>query len=85
MGDLRADIKIKMNLWGHNFKQDFWINYWDDGDGNDERVKSWFNQCYQKAMTKYYDEIDKARRKEEQKAEKDTYLRLKAKYENVKK
>lgn len=81
MGDLRADIKIQMSMWGHKYKTEFWINYWDDGDGNDARVKEWFNDCYQKSMSKYYAQMDKIRDEAREQDEKAYYERLKAKYE----
>ena len=85
MGDLRADIKIQMSLWGHKYKQEFWINYWDDGDGNDERVKKWFRECYQDAYGKYQEEMQEIyaerHKADEEKAERSELERLKAKYE----
>jgi hypothetical protein len=86
MGDLRADIKIKMNLWGHNYKTDMWINYWDDGDGNDQRVKDFFAESYRDAYSKYqtfiYDSQAKERKASEKKAELAQLKRLKEKYES---
>lgn len=84
MGDFRANIKIEMHLINKKYKTDMSINYWDDGDGNDKRVKEWFKECYQDAQRRYQKrmneinaEEDKAR---EEKAERSMYEKLRKKF-----
>lgn len=83
MGDLRASIKIDMVLWGHKFKQEWWINYFDDGDGNDVRIKEWFADCYAKAYGDYKNYIEKQRADEEELYDREEYKRLKKKYAKI--
>lgn len=85
MGDFRAGIKIEMHLINKKYKTDMSINYWDDGDGNDERVKEWFRDCYNDARSRYnkmiYDSQAKERKAAEEKAERALYAKLKKKFD----
>jgi len=86
MGDFRADIKIKLDLWGHKYSMDSWLNYSpEECCGMDKRVSDFFNESYEDAKSKYDDmvyEMDKENReKEEREHELSELKRLKQKYD----
>lgn len=80
MGDFRASIKIDMELMGKKYKNEWgWINYFDNGDGIDQRIVDWFNECWEDTQNRYDDLIYKYKEKEREE-EKKLYQRLKEKY-----
>jgi len=61
MGDHRADIKIEFTIHGKTYKQSWFINYFDDGDGVDSRISDWFRKCWHNAKSRHDIELDKLR------------------------
>lgn len=85
MGDHRADIKVEFTIHEKTYRQVWdWINYTDNGDGIDQRVVEWFDECWQDARDRWYRAIDKADAENRQRREREDELkelaRLKAKY-----
>ena len=84
MGDHRADIKIEFSIHGKTYKQSWWINWIDDGDGVDYRIIDWFRECWQDALARYNCRIAEfnreAREKETESCERAELERLQAKY-----
>ena len=91
MGDNRADIKISFTVHGKTYQQAWEINYWDNGDGIDDRIVEWFAACWHEALARAeyrsrrtipdrqdWDRQDAARREQQERAE---FTRLKAKFE----
>ncbi len=52
MGDMRALIKIEIDIIGIKDKIEMWINYFPNDDGIDNRIIDFFNKNYQKAQEK---------------------------------
>ena len=65
MGDLRADIKLQMTLLGKTYKEEMWVNYFDNGDGIDDRIVGCFADWYADALGRYRKAI---RKQDEQRA-----------------
>ena len=84
MGDFRADIDLKMTMFGKTYKRNMWINYWDNGDGVDDRIIEFFRESWNDARTRHDAIIYKSQAKERKAAERKFELaelkRLKAKY-----
>ena len=51
--DNRANIKINFRIYGQSFETEMSINYFNNGDWNDDRILEWFKECYNKAYLKY--------------------------------
>lgn len=85
MGDHRASIKITMDAHGKTYKQEWWINWSPDSTGCDPRVMEWFEECWRDAYRRFDAAQTLANAKENQekqeKNERETLARLKAKYE----
>ncbi len=90
MGDARASVKIEFSIYGEEFKQEWWINWFPEDGMCDRRITEWFEACYSKAREKYDDELYESQRAERDRIEEATERaqleKLKAKYEtpNVK-
>ena len=85
MGDHRTEIKIEFTAHGKTYRQEWSINYFDNGDGIDQRIVDWFRACwedayarYNKAVQRHYAKEDVARLEREERAE---LARLIEKYE----
>jgi hypothetical protein len=85
MGDFRASIKIEMELMGKKYKNEWgWINYFDNGEGIDQRIVDWFNECWGDTQGRYDDIIYKSGEEDRKREEKELYERLKEKYDQSK-
>lgn len=86
MGDHRCGIKIEFDAHGKVYKTDMNINYFDNGDGIDQRVVDWFSECWGDAFSRYngqiYEAMKEQRKREEEHYERAQLERLKAKYEH---
>lgn len=84
MGDLRANIEIIFDFQGKKYKMDSWINWMDDGDGIDRRVRDFFRDSYEDGMARYNETMRKIyqedHRKEIEAGEKAELKRLQKKY-----
>lgn len=82
MGDLRADIKIDLTMWGHKYKLDCWINY-DGFNGPDRRVIEFFESSWDDAYSKYQraeaDRLEKEHAKDIRAGDEREFERLKKK------
>lgn len=90
MGDFRADIKIKMESLGKNYKMGSWINYTPESEcyGVDQRIIDFFRNAWDdiksrhdKKVAKYFEEQHKEEIEKQERAELE---RLKDKYELTK-
>ena len=87
MGDHRTEIKIEFTAHGKTYKQEWSINYFDNGAGIDDRIVEWFATCWKDAYARYEQEVhahfakeDAAIRETQERVE---LARLKAKYEGT--
>lgn len=86
MGDSRFSLKGEFRIYGEVFPFDWWLNWYDNGDGIDRRIVEFFRDCHDKAYRKYLDETEaghRIRQKQEEDEELAEYERLKAKYEST--
>lgn len=85
MGDHRAEIKIEFTIHGKTYKQEWWINWWANDDGVDQRIVDWLANCWEDAYMRYNEGVNKILEKEEKERieaeEKAELERLQAKYE----
>ena len=85
MGDHRASIKIQFEMHGIKNETDMYVNWWDNGQGIDERIVDFFRESVEESMNKYEEELNKYRieekRKNQELYDKQEYARLKKKYE----
>lgn len=85
MSDSRFHLKVKFEIYGQEFEWNPSLNYFDRGDGMDDRIFSWFVDCYNQAYDKYQEANDEARRlaeeRDRERQERAELDRLKAKYE----
>lgn len=84
MGDHRVLITIEFDAHGKTYRQKFNINYFDNGDGIDQRVVDFFAESWADALGRYEDQVREHFR-EQNKAEieaqeRKEFERLKAKY-----
>ncbi len=86
MGDHSCLIKIEFSIHDKIYKQEWRINYYDNGDGIDRRIVEWFAECWFDALNRWQEEVDKYlakdRERETREAELKELDRLKEKYEN---
>lgn len=84
MGDHRAYVSIEFRFHGKTNKQSWDINWFDDGDGIDERIVEWFRECTEAGQRRYQkvvDEVMAERNKAQtEKRERTEYERLKEKF-----
>lgn len=86
MGDHRFTFDATIEM--HGIKEKIgpcWLN-WDDGPGGiDSRIRKWIEDFSSRAFAKFYDEVEQrnfeTRSAEVEKEERETYERLKAKFE----
>lgn len=87
MTDFKASIIIKFHFMGKDYKTDMWINYWDNGDGIDDRIVEWFRECYEDGMARHDKQCMKIYTEEHEgeieKNEKAELKRLKEKYKDL--
>ena len=87
MGDHRCVIKIEFSIHAKTYKQDWNINYFDDGDGIDRRIVEWFAECWNEAHTQWQDSINKYFDAERERETRDNELaelaRLREKYDDL--
>jgi hypothetical protein len=82
MGDFRASIKIEMELMGKKYKNTWsWINYFDNGNGIDQRIVDWFSECWEDTVMRHDEIIWKSEEKQREEEERELYKKLKVKYE----
>lgn len=86
MSDHRCHLKIEFSIYGMKFEWDTSINYApNEGDGIDDRIVDWFNECYAEARAAWDHEsmLEDERRAAEklERDERQQLARLKAKYE----
>lgn len=85
MGDHRASIEITFHLHGVTKKTNMYINWWDNGDGIDDRIVDFFREASQEAMFQYEVDLNAytIQREEKENEIKDLqeYERLKKKYQ----
>ena len=88
MGYHRCTIKIEFSIHGKTYKQDWNINYSDNGDGVDRRIVEWFADCWVNARARWQDSIDEyfeeEHNKEMEEIERTELLRLLEKYPGYK-
>jgi len=87
MSDSRFHLKIDFEIYGKKFDWNASLNYYDRGDGMDERIFNWFVCAYEEAYASYQEEIysvEERSRKKIEDAERAELARLKDKYENGK-
>ena len=53
MSDSRCHIVISFDIYGQHFAYDGSINYFDSGDGCDERIKAFFASSYAAAYEEF--------------------------------
>lgn len=84
MSDSRFHLKVDFEIYGQKFNWNPSLNYFDRGDGMDDRIFQWFVDCYNEAHDKYQDAIYEAdrinREKATERVERAEFERLKAKY-----
>lgn len=83
MGDHRASIKIEFSMYGETKKADMWINWSPDTSecsGVDQRVIDFFQEAYAQMYSKHWEDYHDALERENERAERKEYERLKAKF-----
>lgn len=81
MGDHRADIKIELVMYGEKRTAEFSINWFPVGEhACDERIKEWFAETTDTLYYEVYVTEERRAAAEEERAERELYARLKAKY-----
>ncbi len=83
MGDHRASVKIEFEFHGKTHKMDSWINWspsCSECEGVDQRVIDFFRKGTEEGMTEWYEAVAEDERRNHEKAERDEYERLKAKF-----
>lgn len=84
MSDSRFHLKVEFEIYGQKYKWEPSFNYFDRGDGMDERIHDWFVKCYQDAHGKYqaamYEEQREQEKREAEQRERVELARLRAKY-----
>ena len=87
MSDSRFHLKIEFDIYGEKYKWEPSLNYFDRGDGMDDRIFSWFVDCYEKAYSKYQDSMHDRRIEQETddeaQRERTELARLRTKYPDV--
>lgn len=89
MGDHRADIKIDFTFHGKTYRQEWWINWFPDGEreGCDRRITEWFSKCAAEGYARYDAQVAEYFEREHandiKKSELAELARLKAKYESA--
>lgn len=81
MTDQKALIKIDFEFHGKHYKYDGWINYFDNGDGIDDRVVEFFRESHKDGMSRYNRKVARYYKDQEEKSERETLKLLKEKYE----
>lgn len=85
MGDARATVKIEFSIYGEEYKQEWWINWFPEDGMCDRRIIEWFEACYSKAQEKYDDAMYESQCAEQERqneaSERAQLVKLKAKYE----
>jgi hypothetical protein len=81
MTDFKASIKIEFSFMGKTERYDGWINYWDRGDGLDDRVAEWFREKYEAGMIRYRGNVAAFHKEENERTERRELERLRAKYD----
>jgi len=82
MTDQKASIKIDFDFHGKHYRFDGYINYFDNGDGIDDRVVEFFRESYEDGMSRYHRKTSKYFKEQEEKLERETLQLLKDKYES---
>lgn len=84
MGDHRASIQITFEMHGIKKECDMWINWWDNGNGIDDRIIEFFSDASSEAMLKWnkiiYDSQKIEREKQVEENDFCEFQRLKKKY-----
>ncbi len=75
MGDHRASIKLEISFHGITDKCDMYINYFDRGDGLDQRIADFFVKNYMAGMTKFQDDIWKSQKEQRELEQKQIELK----------
>ena len=84
MGDHRADIKVEFSIHGKTYKQSWWINWFPDDTGVDQRITDWFSERWEDALARYNMSLAELNREATERelefCERAELERLKAKY-----
>lgn len=85
MSDSRFHLKVEFEIYGKKYTWNPSLNYFDRGDGMDDRIFQFFVNSYNDAWMHYQEENDRAARESEnretERREREELARLKAKYE----
>ena len=88
MGDHSCHIKIEFSIHNKTYKQEWYINYFDNGDGIDRRIVEWFAECWHDAHSRWQESVDEyfkeEREHEIEETERTELLRLLEKYPGYK-
>lgn len=85
MGDHRAEIKVDFTIHGKTYKLNLdWINYFDNGNGIDQRVVDFFSESWDDARGRFDAECAEYHRRQyaaqNELAERQQYAALKARF-----
>lgn len=85
MGDSRFHLKVEFEIFGKEYKWSPSLNYYDRGDGIDDRIFQWFVSCYEDAYRHWEASMEAANAEREridtERREREELRRLKEKYE----
>ncbi len=87
MGDNRATIYIKFEIYGYEAEYNSSHNFYPEQNGVDESIEQFFKQHYESARAKWEEVLYKEEREREKareaKARKALFLELKKEFEDV--
>ncbi len=87
MSDSRFHLEVKFDVYGKTFNWKPSLNWYDNGDGIDQRIVDWFRESYNDALWDFEEGMRKWQKEETERlaAEKERkeYARLKAKFEGA--
>lgn len=86
MSDSRFHLKVQFEIYGQKYEWEPSLNYFNRGDGMDDRIFDFFVKSYEDAYSKFQYANQKAeieaRAAAKEREERELLARLKAKYED---